>query len=204
MDDLVKRGKIYKSIMPNRKTLWIYTIVWIVITLVFLIPSILIVTSGDFEGSIFIVVAVLFLATLPSVLLREKRKQNAMAWRYSHFTDDDFLNLENQLYNAPLMYSTFYLLDKHLFVEGEGLLLSYLEIQSMQTIEHKRNMMASGATVVFHCADGDYSVMVADWQSYLAQRQRFERMLFEKRDERHLPSGTQKQHSIDIPYIHFG
>ncbi len=204
MDDLVKRGKIYKAIMPNRRTFWIYGLIWSVISLAFLIPGILIVLSGDFEGSIFILMAVIMMATLPFILLREKHKQKAMAWRYAHFTENDFLDLENQLYNAQPMFNTFFLLDKYLFVPGEGLLLSYLEIQSIETIEHKRNMMASGATVVFHCPDDDYSVMVADWQSYLIQKQRFERMLFDKRDERPLPSGTRKQHTIDIPYIHFG
>lgn len=204
MDDLVKKCRIYRSIMPNRKNLWILAIIWSVISLAFFIPGILIVMSGDIRAVIFIMMAVLFMIMLPFILHREKQKQKAMAWRYAHFTDDDFLNLENQLYHTEALYNTFYLLDNYLFVPSEGLLLSYLEIQSIQTIEHKQNLITNGATVVFRCPDDSYSVMVADWQSYLIQKHRFERMLFDKRDERPLPSGHKKEHSIDIPYIHLG
>ncbi len=205
MDDLVKKGKIYRAIMPKEKGISTTLLSWLIVFSLLLIPGIILLLFRNNGGFACLLVDLILLAFLPVMMRDEKAKQAYMARRYAHFTDDDFLNLEQQLYHAEMLYNTFYMLEEYIFIPGEGMLVSYLEIQSIRTVQLPNN----GVTVYFLCQDGEFGVSVFDWMNYLHHSASFERLLrekkqlcLEKNQRQHEKRLRERQsHTADMPQI---
>lgn len=190
--------------MPSKKSIRTTILIGVIVSAIIAIPGILLMVFGHLEGIILLGAGAGGLAFLPSMVKGEKAKQAIMASRYAHFTDDDFLNLENELYTSKIMYNTFYMLNEYLFVPGEGLLLAYTDIHTIRTIRHTKNTIPNGATIVFCCGNVEFPVRIGNWKSYLNQISLFERMLNEKKDGRQVKVEWKRENSIEIPYIHLG
>ncbi|MDE5563688.1 MAG: DUF2892 domain-containing protein [Oscillospiraceae bacterium] len=200
VSDLIRNGTIYQAVKPEQHPARVVVLVFVILAVLLMIPGIWLLIAGHMEGIILLFTGLILLVFLPNEIKKSRYQNIVKTNRFAKFTEDDFLRLENELYDAPYLYKTFYLLEQYLFIPQVGMLLSYDEIRSVRTVVHKKNLIPQGATVYFLCPDIELDVHIVQWSKYLKETNVFMRRLDEKRLSR-LPSKTEQQNELHLPHI---
>lgn len=202
MEDMLKNLTVYKAVRPDKSSLWITAVIFLVFSIPMAFGGLGIMTSGNEEGIILLFVGVMMVAILPFVLRKDKYMLRKREIRFAQFTAEDFLRLEDELQKAPARYDSFHFLEEYLFVPQAGVLLRYEEILHITVVVRKTNMITQGATMYFTCPDATYEAMLIGWKSYLHYPAAFERELNAKRPLSNPVQISQKtEHNVHVPHI---
>lgn len=139
--------------------------------------------KNSFTTFIYIAVSLALGAVLLYFLIkREKRKYDDLIEQFNEMGSSYFSELCNQALNAYLKYNTFCLLDDYIFIPGDMLLISYSNINEVQTIYHSTNFIYDGARfVIYTFAGKSFSIRVKQFRAFKREYDDFIFLLNEKR-----------------------
>ncbi|MBQ8926673.1 MAG: hypothetical protein IJ055_00175 [Oscillospiraceae bacterium] len=202
METLLRHLTVYEKLRPRRLRtaalplgLSLFALVLCSIGTVMLVTR----TSPD-TGFGMLFAGLVFLICIPFLARDSLRRYRLLEYRFRQLTAEDFLQLEAQLQNAPLLFGTLHCLRAHLFFPEDGLLIAYHELHAVRAEVHKTNLITTGVTLHLMIPGAHFRVAVRDHRSFLASPELLcRRMDAARRDP--VPYTQTVTHSVHLPHI---
>lgn len=131
---------------------------------------------------VYIIFSLIFAAMMIAVAVyavllvkNEKLKAEKRRCLREDLSAAELLKLSEEIRQSPFMFSTFYILNDHLYIPQARIILGYSEIERIDiTIRRWKRVVKIGARAKITDSDGaQYIVNIAMWQKFLEQQELF-------------------------------